>query len=93
MKKVTGHDLSRLYSTTDLDEMRELMGYYCGFWKQLGYDTVTWELGITSIMPGNGALGAHLPGCIKTREDFDKYPWDSLEQRYFDKWSTHYEIL
>jgi uroporphyrinogen decarboxylase len=93
IEKITGNDISRLYETADVDELRHLMTCYNDFWKQMGYDTVTWELGITSIMPGNGALGAHLPGAIKTRKDFDKYPWDTLEQRYFDKWSTHYEIL
>ncbi len=31
--------------------------------------------------------------AIKTREDFDKYPWDTIEKLYFDKWSTHFEVL
>ena len=93
ISEIIGNDISKLYETTDLEEHRELMAYYNDFWRQMGYDTVTWEIGITDVMPGNGALGAHMPGTIKTRADFDKYPWDYIEKLYFDKWSTHFDIL
>ena len=93
MEEITQTKIAGLYETTELSELRELMTNYNNFWKQTGYDTVTWELCISNIMPGNGALGAHMPGSIKTRKDFDEYPWETIEDLYFDKWSTHFEIL
>ena len=93
IEKIAGIRLGNLYETIDPSELRKLMTHYNNFWKQMGYDTVTWEIGITSVMPGNGALGAHLPGAIKTRKDFDEYPWGSIEDRYFSRWSTHFEVL
>lgn len=93
MEKITGAPIQGLYEATEPEKIRHYMKGFCNFWKQMGYDTVTWEIGITSVMPGNGALGAHLPGCIKKRSDFEQYPWDTIADRYFQRWSAHYEIL
>jgi uroporphyrinogen decarboxylase len=93
IKAITGRNIDKLYDIVQVHQLRKLMTSYNHFWKQMGYDAVVWEVGITSVMPGNGALGAHLPGTIKNRRDFDEYPWDTIEKRYFDRWSTHFEIL
>jgi len=46
------------------------------------YDTVSYEVCITEILPGPGAIKGG-KGPIQTREDFVKYPWDELETRYW----------
>jgi hypothetical protein len=38
----------------------------------MGYETVSYEDLITSILPGSGALYAHREGAVKNRSDFDK---------------------
>ena len=69
---------------------------YDRFFLKMGYDTVTFEGCITSVLPGGGALGSHVDPVIKTREDFEKYPFDkipalyaSVYERYFDALRKH----
>lgn len=64
---------------SDLDHF---FSQYCRFWPAMTYDTVSYEVVITEILPGHGAImgGA---GPIQTREDFERYPWDELPARYW----------
>ena len=48
---------------------------------------------VGQIMPDSGALGGHKTGVIKVRKDFEKYPWDTIENLFFDKYSRHFEAL
>lgn len=50
--------------------------------REMGYDTVSFEDCITSVLPG-GALGDHKKGVIQSWEDFEEYPWDQVEDNYF----------
>lgn len=59
----------------------------------MGYDAVPYEYCIGPVMPGSGSLGGHKPGEIKNRADFDKYPWDKIEDMYFEKTSIYFETL
>lgn len=63
------------------------------FWRKMGYDTASVEFCITPILPGGGALGAHRPGAIHTRADFDRYPWDELEDMYFERYGAQLDAL
>ena len=40
-----------------------------------------------------GALGAHKPGAIHSREDFERYPWDELEEMYFARYGAQLDAL
>jgi uroporphyrinogen decarboxylase len=93
MEKVLGAKFVDLFWSKDKSELLEFHRHNANFYKTLGYETVTWERGITSVMPGNGALGAHQPGAIKTRKDYETYPWDVIEKKYFETWSGHFEAL
>lgn len=78
------------YSDEKLDEY---FSVYCSFFKKVGYDTVSFERILSGVMPGNGALYGHADGSIKTREDFENYPWDSLKGIYFDKNTRYFDAL
>ena len=67
----------------DYRDKVEFFRHYCGFQKDSGYDTVSFECCVGPAMPGSGALGNHKEGVIKTRKDFDSYPWDSIPDMYF----------
>lgn len=92
MEKVLDKEFSSLYSG-DIKDKKEFFRNYCGFFKEMGYDTVSFECLITSIMPESGALYYHKPGVIKNRKDFDSYPWDDLPRLFFEKYSDDYKIL
>lgn len=93
MEEIMGLPFASLFESCISKDLKTFFRHHNQFYRQMGYDTVTWELGITSILPGGGALGAHQPGVIKNRKDYERYPWDKLEQLYFERWSNHYELL
>ena len=77
----------------DLADKREYFRCYVDFFKKVGYDTVSFERCIGPVMPGSGALGKHKDGAIKNRSDFEKYPWDSIVDLFFQKYSDDFKLL
>lgn len=92
MEKILGKSFAGLINGSRTDK-KEYYRNFCSFFKQMGYDTVSFERCIGPAMPGSGALGQHKPGVIKDRSDFEKYPWDSVPGIYFEKYSMEYELL
>lgn len=92
MEQVLGKKFKDLYFG-NMQERKEFFKYYTAFFKQMGYDTVSFERCITSIMPGGGALYKHMEGAIKTREDFEKYPWDEIPEIFFKQYENDFELL
>ncbi len=74
MEAITGEKFAQLYNEDDRD-LDEFFRHYCNFYRDMGYDTVSFEELIGPAMPGSGALGEHVKGAIQTREDFERYPW------------------
>ena len=92
MEEILGKRFAALYGGDDRD-LDEFFRCYCDFFKQMGYDTVSFEECIGPVMPGNGALGGHIKGVIQTREDFERYPFDEICDRYFEKCSRIFASL
>ena len=78
------------YSDNELDEYFKI---YCSFFMEMGYDTVSFERILSAVMPGNGALYGHKDGCIKTYQDFERYPWDEIPDMFFNQNSRYFEAL
>src|SRR5690554_2199568 len=74
MEEVLDKPFAQLYHGDAVDR-KEFFSTYAQFFMQMGYDTVSFERCIGPVMPGSGALGNPQPGVIKTRADFDRYPW------------------
>lgn len=92
VERVTGDNFAHLGGGSYEDKLKFFQKYNA-FWRDMGYDTVSWECCIGGILPGGGALGGHKKGVIQTREDFDAYPWDSLCDRYFTAYSDDFKAL
>ena len=91
--EVMGKDLETLFQGDDRD-VEEFFAVYSEFFRRYGYDVVTFEACIGQIFPGGGALGdSRVDPVIKTREDFERYPWEELEERYFEKNSRYFRAL
>lgn len=93
IEEVLGVKLTDLYQSSETADIRSFFKSYCSFFRELGYDTVSWEMWIGHIMPDSGALGGHRPGVIKDRKDFQMYPWNTIENLFFDSYSRHFEAL
>lgn len=92
MEAILGRKFASLYGGDDKD-MDAFFREYCGFFRQMGYDTVSYEELIGPAMPGSGALGGHIKGAIQCREDFDRYPWDGIVGTYFRMYGRAFAAL
>lgn len=91
--EITGTDMLSLFQGDDRD-LHEFFRIYCNFFKDHGYDVVTFERCIGEIMPGSGALGdSRVIPVIQDEEDFRKYPWAELEEYYFQKNAKYFVAL
>lgn len=88
--------LNKKFSDLIHGDFRDKVEYfknYCNFFKTMGYDTVSYEQCIGSAMPGSGALGGHVDPAIKTRPDFDRYPWDEVPELYYQMTAENFRAL
>lgn len=92
MEKVLDEDFSGLYYGDD-SERKQFFKKYIQFFKNMGYDTVSFECLITSILPESGALYFGKSGSIKNRKDFESYPWDDILVLFKDKYHNDFELL
>jgi len=82
MEEILGESFAEL-EQGDESDLGEFSRQYCRFYKEMTYDTVSFEVTLTRTLPGHGAIYGGRPGPIQTRDDFEKYPWDELEERYY----------
>ncbi len=73
MEKILNKEFAGLINGNDTDK-REYFTHYCRFFREMGYDTVSYECCIGPAMPGSGALGGHAPGAIKTGRTLTAIP-------------------
>lgn len=92
MEKVLGAPFADLVDGDEAD-LKAYFNHYCRFFNTLTYDTVSFEFCITRILPDNGAIMGGKPGPIQTRDDFEKYPWDDLPQRFWDAAGRQFDML
>lgn len=92
MQDILNKKFSGLYSGNESDK-KEYLRNFCNFYKTMGYDVVSFDQNIGGFMPGSGALASEKPGIIKNREDFEKYPWDSIPDIFFEKTSVYFKLL
>lgn len=92
MEKYYGYEFKHLLDGS-YDDILKFMEIFTGFFREMNYDTVSYEAVIGGIMPGGGALGGLQSGVIKNREDFDDYPWDDVPKLFFEKYSNRFKAL
>ncbi|MCK5811409.1 MAG: hypothetical protein KAG94_00795 [Clostridiales bacterium] len=91
MEEILGIKFFDYYNGNDLD-LHEYFKQYNGFFHEMTYDTISFECIFSDIMPGNGALYGHEPGCIKNYDDIKKYPWDDLPTLFFKQNKRYFDI-
>jgi len=92
MEQILDHKFSELEKGDDTD-LREHYRHFCRFFKEMTYDAVSFEAGIVDIMPDSGAIYGGRPGPIQNREDFNKYPWQEIPEKFWRKYDRHFEAL
>jgi uroporphyrinogen decarboxylase len=74
-------------------DLEEYIQRFCGFWRDMTYDTVSYEVCITEILPGGGSLQSEKPGPVQTRADFERCPWAELPALYWRAAEPRFEAL
>ncbi len=92
MEKRLGARFADLHRGDDRDKL-EFFRKYAAFFLDHGYDCVSFERSARSSFPGGGALGAHIDPVIKTRADFQRYPFGELLARYQAMFDHDFELL
>lgn len=91
MEQILGVEFAAAEGGTGRD-LDHFFAHYCRFWQEMTYDTVSYEVTITDLLPDHGAIYGG-PGPIQTRADFDRYPWDELAGRYWAEAETKFQTL
>jgi len=91
MEQILGIPFAEL-ETGDGADLDKFFAHYCRFFKEMTYDTVSYEVCITEILPGHGAIMGG-KGPIQSRQDFERYPWNELPQRYWNLAEKRFEAL
>lgn len=92
MEKILGIAFAGLQNGAPAD-LQEFFRCYGRFWQQMTYDTVSFEVTITDLLPDHGAILGGRPGPIQNRADFECYPWDELAERYWQTAGPQFEAL
>lgn len=90
MEKVLGYAFAHEATEGNFDRFFEP---YCRFFRENGYDVVSYEVGITAHLPGHGALAGGKPGPIQNRADFDAYPWNAFETAFWEAAEPRFTAL
>lgn len=73
-------------------DREEYFRQYCRFFKDMTYDTVSYELCIGYTLPGRMAIKGG-QGPIQSRADFEAYPWAELPAGYWNVAAPRFEAL
>lgn len=76
-----------------VSERKKYFKTYVDYWQNHGYDIVTFEMGIPLSCPGSGCLRLHTPPVLTSMEEVKDYPWDTIEDRYFQENAAYYEMF
>lgn len=66
----------------DFGDAKSLYTDYCNFFKNMGYDTVSFECGVVDILLEGGRLTGHRDPIITSVEELDKYPFEENIERF-----------
>jgi len=92
MEKVLGVQFAGL-TQGDGADLDEYFRQYCRFFQLMTYDTVSFEVCITEILPDHGAIMGGRPGPIQNRADFERYPWHELLTLYWKMAEPQFQAL
>jgi hypothetical protein len=77
----------------DRNEWQSYFEKVCRFWREMTYDTVSYECAICDILPGHGAIYGGMKGPIQNRRDFEAYPWGDLPRIFWEKYTPRLDAL
>lgn len=76
-----------------LSDRNDFARQYCRFFRKMTYDTVSFEVCVTEMLPERGAIMGGRPGPIQNRRDFESYPWEKLPELYWQTAAKRFDAI
>jgi uroporphyrinogen decarboxylase len=92
MERVLGVEFAALENGGESD-LAEFFRQFARFFREMTYDTISYEVCLTEILPDHGAIYGGRPGPIQNRRDFVAYPWDRLPDMFWEKAQPRFGAL
>ena len=92
MEKVLDFKFAQEIEGSSADQ-HHFMQTYCDFFERMTYDTVSYEVCITQVLPEGGALLGERPGPIQSEDDFKNYPWEEIPQLFWQLATPQFDLL
>lgn len=92
VEKVTGKKFAHLWNGNESD-LSEYFRHYCGFFRDMTYDTVSFEVCLTEVLPEHGAILGGRPGPIRNHGDFEQFPWEQVISDYIKLADNKFEAM
>lgn len=94
MERVLDCSFASLHNSAYPADLREFFNHYCRFFKEMTYDTVSYEYCITPLLPAAGqALMGKMAGPIQSWSDFERFDWQGVVERYISVAQPRFESL
>ncbi len=92
MERVLGCQFAGMLGGDNRDR-QQYFQTFTRFFAEMTYDVVSFEVCITEVLPGHGALSGGRPGPIQSRADFERYPWDDVARRFWEVAAPRFAAL
>ncbi|MFC1509170.1 uroporphyrinogen decarboxylase family protein [Candidatus Omnitrophota bacterium] len=92
MERILGTRFAALENGSP-SEQAEFFAHYCRFFRDMTYDTVSYEVCITEVLPDHGAIMGGRPGPIQNRNDFERYPWCEIPDLFWIHAKSRFDNL
>lgn len=92
MEKILGQSFRELIRG-DASDKSEYFRHFCGFFKEMTYDVVSFEVCIGNVLPGSGALSGGKAGPIQNPSDFESYPWDDVPRMFWELAGPRFDAM
>jgi uroporphyrinogen decarboxylase len=92
MEEITGKRFAALHGGSYRDKV-EYFTQYGAFFRETGYDTVTYEACITEVVQRGECLSGHVPGIIRNRADFDAFDFSAVERAFWNAFLDDFRAL
>ncbi|HUW42265.1 MAG TPA: uroporphyrinogen decarboxylase family protein [Rectinemataceae bacterium] len=92
IEEIRGSRFVDLYKGNYGDK-KEYFRRFCAFWRDMGYDTVSYEACATLVIQGGECLSGRIPGLIRDRSDFEAFDFRGIEERFWARFDEDFRAL
>ncbi len=93
MEQILGTEFAKFEESSGAD-LENFFPEFCRFFKEMTFDTVSYEWCIGSALPAKGqAILGKIPGPVQNRKDFGAVDWDGIVRDYINLADPRFELL